>query len=125
MSIIDTYAVYLDAINYPGGENPTADSSMFTIQTFWLDTKTSEDDEVVTGHSAARPICKIWSFLHGKSPLSANGRCAVSTVAAMDAPITALRISTRKGIRYQILPLMYVAVASVTAVNDLALAGRP
>ncbi|MGU0055973.1 hypothetical protein ACVXG7_09280 [Enterobacter hormaechei] len=37
-----------DAINYPGGENPTADLSMFTIQTFWLDTKTSEDDEVVT-----------------------------------------------------------------------------
>ena len=48
VSIIDTYAVYLDAVNYPGGVNPTADSSMFTLQTFWLDTKTSEDDEVVT-----------------------------------------------------------------------------
>jgi phage-related protein len=28
--------------------NPTADPSMFTLQTFWLDTKTSEDDEVVS-----------------------------------------------------------------------------
>lgn len=58
VSIIDTYAVYLDAVNYAGGVNPTADSSMFTLQTFWLDTKTSEDDEVVTWHSAARPICR-------------------------------------------------------------------
>ncbi|WP_446896635.1 phage minor tail protein L [Citrobacter freundii] len=48
VSIIDTYAVYLDAANFPGGINPTADPTMFTIQTFWLDTKTSEDDEVVT-----------------------------------------------------------------------------
>lgn len=48
VSIIDTYSVYLDAVNYPGGVNPTADPSMFTLQTFWLDTKTSEDDEVVS-----------------------------------------------------------------------------
>ncbi|EJT4817546.1 phage minor tail protein L [Citrobacter freundii] len=48
VSIIDTYAVYLDVANFPGGINPTADPTMFTIQTFWLDTKTSEDDEVVT-----------------------------------------------------------------------------
>ncbi|QIB84485.1 phage minor tail protein L [Enterobacter sp. T2] len=48
VGIIDTYAVYLDAVNYPGGVNPAADSSMFTLQTFWLDTKTSEDDEVVS-----------------------------------------------------------------------------
>jgi hypothetical protein len=31
---------------------------MFTLQTFWLDTKTSEDDEVVCGHLAARQTCK-------------------------------------------------------------------
>lgn len=48
VSIIDTYAIYLDAVNFPGGVNLTADSTMFTLQTFWLDTKTSEDDEVVT-----------------------------------------------------------------------------
>lgn len=48
VSIIDTYTVYLDAVNFPGGVNATADPSMFTLQTFWLDTKTSEDDEVVT-----------------------------------------------------------------------------
>ena len=48
VSIIDTYTVYLDAVNFPDHVNPTADPSMFTLQTFWLDTKTSEDDEVVT-----------------------------------------------------------------------------
>ncbi|VFS55944.1 phage minor tail protein L [Kluyvera cryocrescens] len=40
--------VYLDAANFPGSTNPSADPTMFTLQTFWLDTKTSEDDEVVT-----------------------------------------------------------------------------
>jgi lambda family phage minor tail protein L len=48
VSIIDTYAVYLDAVNFPGGVNPTADPTMFSLQTFWLDTKTSEDDETVS-----------------------------------------------------------------------------
>ncbi|MDY0972563.1 phage minor tail protein L [Siccibacter turicensis] len=48
VSIIDTYAVYLDSINFPNAENPTADPTMFTLQTFWLDTKTTEDDEAVT-----------------------------------------------------------------------------
>lgn len=48
VSIIDTYAVYLDAANFPGGINHTADSTMYTLQTFWLDMKTSEDDEVVS-----------------------------------------------------------------------------
>lgn len=48
VSIIDTYAVYLDAVNFPEGVNSTADPTMFSIQTFWLDTKTSEDDEVVS-----------------------------------------------------------------------------
>ncbi|WP_275150677.1 phage minor tail protein L [Citrobacter koseri] len=48
VSIIDTYAVYLDAVNFPGGLNPTADPTMFTLQTYWLDTKSAEDDEVVT-----------------------------------------------------------------------------
>lgn len=32
----------------PGGVNPTADPTAFSLQTFWLDTKTSEDDEVVS-----------------------------------------------------------------------------
>ena len=48
VSIIDTYAVYLDAANFPGGINQTADPTMYTLQTFWLDMKTSEDDEVVS-----------------------------------------------------------------------------
>lgn len=48
VSIIDTYTVYLDAMNFPDHVNPTSDPTMFTLQTFWLDTKTSEDDEVVT-----------------------------------------------------------------------------
>lgn len=48
VSIIDTYTVYLDAVNFPDHVNPTADPTMFTLQTFWLDAKTSEDDEVVT-----------------------------------------------------------------------------
>ena len=48
VSIIDTYTGYLDAVNFPDHVNPTADPTMFTLQTFWLDTKTSEDDEVVT-----------------------------------------------------------------------------
>jgi lambda family phage minor tail protein L len=48
VSIIDTYAVYLDAVNFPGGVNPTADPTMLSLQTFWLDMKSSEDDEVVT-----------------------------------------------------------------------------
>ena len=48
VSIMDTYAVYLDAVNFPGSVNPTADPTMLSLQTFWLDTKISEDDEVVT-----------------------------------------------------------------------------
>ncbi|BBQ83454.1 phage minor tail protein L [Klebsiella sp. WP3-W18-ESBL-02] len=48
VTIIDTYAIYLDADNYPGGVNATADPTMFTAQTFWLDTKSAEDDETVT-----------------------------------------------------------------------------
>ncbi|MCR4457569.1 phage minor tail protein L [Pseudescherichia sp. L3] len=47
VSIIDTYAVYLDAVNFPDGINPTADPTMFSLQTFWLDTKTAEHDETV------------------------------------------------------------------------------
>jgi len=47
VSIIDTYAVYLDAVNFPGGVNPTADPTVFSLQTFWLDTKTAEHDETV------------------------------------------------------------------------------
>lgn len=48
VSIIDTYASYLDAVNFPGKVNPTADPTMFNRQTFWLDTKTGEDDESVS-----------------------------------------------------------------------------
>lgn len=48
VSIIDTYATYLDAENFPGSVNPTADPTAFTLQTFWLDTKTSEDDESIS-----------------------------------------------------------------------------
>lgn len=47
VSIIDTYAVYLDAANFSCGANPTADPTMFSLQTFWIDSKTSEDDEVI------------------------------------------------------------------------------
>jgi len=47
VSIIDTYAMYLDAVNFPDGVNPTADPTMFSLQTFWLDTKTTEHDETV------------------------------------------------------------------------------
>ena len=48
VSVIDTYAVYLDAVNFPDSVNPTADPTAYTLQTFWMDTKSSEDDEVVT-----------------------------------------------------------------------------
>ncbi len=47
VSIIDTYAVYLDAVNFPGGDNPSADPTAYKLQTFWLDTKTAEHDETV------------------------------------------------------------------------------
>lgn len=47
VTVIDTYMQYLDAVNFPGG-NPSADATMFTKQTFWLDAKGAEDDEQVT-----------------------------------------------------------------------------
>jgi len=34
-------------VNFPDGVNPTADPTMFSLQTFWLDTKTAEHDETV------------------------------------------------------------------------------
>lgn len=48
VSIIDTYAQYLDAVNFGSAGNPTADPSAYALQTFWLDSKGSEDDEQVT-----------------------------------------------------------------------------
>lgn len=48
VSIIDTYAIYLDAANFPDNSNPTADPTMFELQTFWLDAKTDDDDETVS-----------------------------------------------------------------------------
>lgn len=47
-SIIDTYALYLDAKNFPGNVNETADPTAFSLQSFWLDSKSSEDDETVS-----------------------------------------------------------------------------
>lgn len=46
VKIIDTFAEYLDAVNFPEG-NPDADPSAYSYQQFWLDTKNSEDDESV------------------------------------------------------------------------------
>ncbi len=46
VKIIDTFAEYLDAINFEDG-NPSADPSMYSYQVFWIDTKTAEDDESV------------------------------------------------------------------------------
>lgn len=48
VSIIDTYAAYLDAVNFSGNVNQSADPTAYTLQTFWLDTKTNEDDETVS-----------------------------------------------------------------------------
>lgn len=48
VSIIDTYAIYLDAENFPNGLNASADPTAFSLQTFWLDAKTVEDDEVIS-----------------------------------------------------------------------------
>lgn len=47
VTILDTFAQYLDSVNFPGG-NPSADNGAYSYQTFWLDTKSSEDDESVT-----------------------------------------------------------------------------
>ena len=46
VKIIDTFAEYLDAVNF-GGVNPTADPQAYSYQQFWLDTKNTEDDESV------------------------------------------------------------------------------
>lgn len=46
VKITETFAEYLDAVNF-GGDNPTADPTAYSYQQFWLDTKVSEDDESV------------------------------------------------------------------------------
>lgn len=46
VTIIDTLVHYLDARNFPNG-NPTADASQCFKQVFFIDSKTTEDDEVV------------------------------------------------------------------------------
>jgi lambda family phage minor tail protein L len=120
VSIIDTYSVYLDAVNYPGGVNPTADPSMFTLQTFWLDTKTSEDDEVVSWSLSSpadlqglviptRQITSLCEWALRGQYRSGDG-CTYNGTAYFDA----------KGIRSLTRRWMYAVVASVTAVNDLA-----
>ncbi|AHG23419.1 minor tail protein l [Edwardsiella phage eiAU-183] len=45
--VIYTYAEYLDARNFPDG-NPNADPDACSYQTFWVDTKSAEDDESIT-----------------------------------------------------------------------------
>lgn len=47
VTIIETFAEYLDARNFPAG-NATADASAYSYEVFWLDQKTSEDDESIT-----------------------------------------------------------------------------
>lgn len=43
-----THAMYLDAVNFPGGVNPTADATAsYPDDTFFLDRKTTETREVV------------------------------------------------------------------------------
>lgn len=46
VTIIDTLTQYLDARNFPEG-NPTADASQCFRQVFFIDSKTTEDNEVV------------------------------------------------------------------------------
>lgn len=47
VKIIDTFSQYLDAVNFPEG-NTSADSGAYSYQVFWLDAKSSEDDETVS-----------------------------------------------------------------------------
>lgn len=44
--VLDTFTHYLDAKNFPAG-NPTADPHQLKKQVWYIDSKTSEDDEVV------------------------------------------------------------------------------
>lgn len=46
VKVIETFAEYLDAVNFEDG-NLDADPSAYSYQQFWLDTKNSEDDESV------------------------------------------------------------------------------
>jgi len=97
VSIIDTYAVYLDAVNFPGGVNPTADPTMFSLQTFWLDTKTSEDDEVVSW-SLSSPA-DLQNLVIPTRQITSNGHCADNIAAVTAAPTTARHISMRRVMR--------------------------
>jgi hypothetical protein len=92
VSIIDTYAVYLDAVNFPGGVNPTADPTMFTLRPSGWIPKPLKTMKWFRGRSVARQICKHWLFPPGKLHRCANGRCAGSTEAVTAAPTTARRI---------------------------------
>lgn len=46
VTVFDTFTHYLDAKNFPAG-NPTADPQQIKKQTWYIDSKTSEDNEVV------------------------------------------------------------------------------
>jgi hypothetical protein len=93
---------------------------MFTLQTFWLDTKTSEDDEVVSWSLSSpadlqglviptRQITSLCEWALRGQYRSGDG-CTYNGTAYFDA----------KGNRSLTRRWMYAVVASVTAVNDLA-----
>lgn len=47
VKIIDTYAGFIDAANFPAG-NPTADPQQCFTQIYWIDSKSAETDETVS-----------------------------------------------------------------------------
>lgn len=47
VKIIDTFAHYLDKRNFPNNQNPSADPSQRFTHLYYIDSKTSEDNELV------------------------------------------------------------------------------
>jgi phage-related protein len=83
---------------------------MFTLQTFWLDTKTSEDDEVVSWSLSSPADLQGLVIPTAKSRRSVSGRCAGNTEAATAAPTTARLISMLREMRSLTRRWMYAVV---------------
>ncbi len=83
--IHDTFAHYLDARNFPGG-NPTANPNEERKQVYYIDRKSGSDDETVEFELSSQPICEGNSFRPGKFSQCARGACGAGTKPGTAAP---------------------------------------
>ncbi len=94
----DTFKHYLDAVNFPEG-NSDADPEQEKVQVYYIDSKSTETNEIVEFTLPAQQICRGCLFLPGKFTPSAPGACAETTVQVMAAIMPVRCTSTRKAIR--------------------------